>query len=339
MHADTSIHSILLVQTGALGDTVLQLRIAEALRRVWPAARIGWLGRDTWHGIAQRCTAVDDTATLDALHGHRLFEAGTQTPADLAAFLGQYDLIVNGLAGPDSVVMQRLQRAARRAAVWYEPRPAEGVARHVSQQWLEQLAEPLNVVQAAAGDALQTFVAHLADGADAFLEPLDEDIAEAAQRLRTAGVELADRSRLVVVHPGSGGRHKCYPIERYAQLLRLLEERGMQPVMMLGPAEVDRWGEQVGRLVRQAKMIIDPPVEMVVALARLAAAYVGNDSGPTHVAAAAGAATLALFGPTDPVIWKPLGPRVTVLQSQQWQRRWDDLAPEELVRAVAATSH
>jgi ADP-heptose:LPS heptosyltransferase len=45
---------------------------------------------------------------------------------------------------------------------------------------------------------------------------------------------------------------------------------------------------------------------------RAAAAFVGNDSGPGHLAGVIGVASLLLFGPTDPVVWKPLGPRVTV---------------------------
>ena len=224
--SDESVHSVLLVQAGALGDTVLQLRIAEGLRRAWPAARITWLGRDEWLGIGQRCNAVDEAVGLDGLRGHRLFEAGAETPADLAAFLGRFDLIVNGLAGPDSPTMERLRRFARQAAVWYEPRPAEGAAQHVCGQWIDQLAGPLNVVQSGAGDAMRTYAAQLESGAGAFLEPRGKDLAEVGERLRAAGLALAGRSRLMVVHPGSGGLRKCYPIERYVQVCRILLQKG-----------------------------------------------------------------------------------------------------------------
>ena len=44
--------------------------------------------------------------------------------------------------------------------------------------------------------------------------------------------------------------------------------------------------------------------------------YVGNDSGVSHLAGLSGGPTLALFGPTDPRVWRPLGPRVTVLRRQ-----------------------
>jgi ADP-heptose:LPS heptosyltransferase len=45
--------------------------------------------------------------------------------------------------------------------------------------------------------------------------------------------------------------------------------------------------------------------------------YTGNDSGITHLAAMLGAPAVALFGPTDPIIWRPVGPDVTILQENQ----------------------
>jgi hypothetical protein len=356
---DRQIDSILLVQAGALGDTVLQLRIAEALRRARPAARIAWLGRDEWLQIAQLCSAVDEAAGLDRWGGHRLFEAGEATEADLAGFLGRFDLIVSGLAGPGSAAMGRLERFARTATVWYEPRPADGATGHVCRQWLEHLAGQMSAVQPAAGDVLRAQAARLASGAGALLQPRDEDLAEAGERLRAgngrggegekrrrgattataatghSGQRTVERSRLVVVHPGSGGLRKCYPIERYVRACRVLLQRDMQPVMVLGPAEVERWGEQVGRLLRECKVIVDPPVGILVALARMAAAYVGNDSGPTHVAAAAGVATVAVFGPTEAEVWGPVGPRVTVLRSREWESGWGDVTAERVAEAAA----
>jgi ADP-heptose:LPS heptosyltransferase len=57
------------------------------------------------------------------------------------------------------------------------------------------------------------------------------------------------------------------------------------------------------------------PLRVLGALLARAALYVGNDSGVTHLAAAWGAPTLALFGPTDPAQWAPLGPRVRTLRA------------------------
>jgi ADP-heptose:LPS heptosyltransferase len=53
----------------------------------------------------------------------------------------------------------------------------------------------------------------------------------------------------------------------------------------------------------------------LASLLRRCSAYLGNDSGVTHLAALVGVPTVALFGPSDPALWSPLGSRVTVLRS------------------------
>lgn len=319
--------------SGALGDTVLQLRIAEAMRRALPAARITWLGRDGWLPLAQRCPAVDEALGLDALGTHRLFEPGLHTDPDLADRLSRFDVIVNGLSGPDSPVMARLRRFARGSAVCYDTRPQTGATGHVCRQWLGQIAsqwvEPFPAIAGRAEQYAQT----LNDPCDILLRPqtCDQDVTG----VRFPGTSSDPPQRRVLLHPGSGGLHKCWPIEHYVHLREILQQRGCQSIVLLGPAELERWPEQADRLARNGPVIVDPSLAELVWLAHLASAYVGNDSGPTHVAAAAGTPTLALFGPTEPRLWGPLGPAVRVLSSQQHQHHWTDLSAETVAREVA----
>lgn len=118
--------------------------------------------------------------------------------------------------------------------------------------------------------------------------------------------------RDVVIHPGSGGQRKNWPMERFLALARALEERGRHVTWCLGPAEQDL------RLPADADLLV---ADRLVDLAReLAAArlYIGNDSGITHLAAATGCRTLAIFGPTDPSIWAPQGDHVAVVCGAPW---------------------
>jgi hypothetical protein len=96
----------------------------------------------------------------------------------------------------------------------------------------------------------------------------------------------------VVIHPFSGGARKNWPLEKYRELAARLK----RPVEWLAGPE-----EQLERACR---------FDDLGALARWlsgASAYVGNDSGITHLAAAVGIPTVALFGPTDPALWCPRG--------------------------------
>ena len=83
----------------------------------------------------------------------------------------------------------------------------------------------------------------------------------------------------------------------------------MRPLAVLGPAE-----EDLGPLFDDFGITTVSMLSLatVASLAGFAAGFVGNDSGVSHLAAAAGASGVVIFGPTDPARWRPLG-RVTVL--------------------------
>jgi heptosyltransferase-3 len=101
-----------------------------------------------------------------------------------------------------------------------------------------------------------------------------------------------------VIHPFSGSPRKNWPLERYCELARRLE----MPVRWCAGPE-----EQLENAVR-----MDNLYELACWL-RTARLYIGNDSGITHLAAAAGVSVVAIFGPTDPAVWAPRGERVRVI--------------------------
>ena len=121
----------------------------------------------------------------------------------------------------------------------------------------------------------------------------------------------------VVIHPGAASPAKCWPVERFVELAGRLKGGGAGGAVRgrRGRAGAVAGGD-VARLsaageVRQP----DTLVGLLDALAG-ASAFVGNDSGPGHLAAFLGLPTVSLFGPTDPARWQPIGPRVTVLRRE-----------------------
>jgi hypothetical protein len=107
----------------------------------------------------------------------------------------------------------------------------------------------------------------------------------------------------LVLHPGSGGREKRWPEDRFAALAR----RFRSPLVLLGPAEDELAPVFDGLTVAQGW-----PLRQIVSLLANAHSFVGNDSGVSHLASWL-CPTLALFGPTDPAGWAPAGPRAKVL--------------------------
>ncbi len=118
-------------------------------------------------------------------------------------------------------------------------------------------------------------------------------------RLRLSG--NAESRDSVVIHPFSGSSRKNWPLNRYRELAQRL------------PLPVE-WTASPDEILLEAHHFADLGQLAVWLLeARI---YVGNDSGITHLAAALGVPTLALFGPTDPAIWAPRGSHVRVLRHQ-----------------------
>lgn len=114
----------------------------------------------------------------------------------------------------------------------------------------------------------------------------------------------------VLLLPGSGGVHKCWPRERYAQLGAALAREGLRVVAVLGPDELERGWAPLPGVTTWAGTALRP-LAAAMAQARL---VVGNDAGTTHLAAAVGAPVLAWFGPTDPRRWRPFGRRAQVVR-------------------------
>ncbi|MBM3535739.1 MAG: glycosyltransferase family 9 protein [Alphaproteobacteria bacterium] len=107
----------------------------------------------------------------------------------------------------------------------------------------------------------------------------------------------------LVLHPGSAGIAKRWPAERFAALAR----RFRSPLILLGPAEAELAPVFDGLAVAQSW-----PLRQVVSLLAAAHGFVGNDSGISHLASWL-CPMLALFGPTDSVVWAPVGPHAKVL--------------------------
>ena len=107
-------------------------------------------------------------------------------------------------------------------------------------------------------------------------------------------------SARVLLHPGSGSPSKVWP--RFEELARSLPEAAV----LLGPCEKPL---HTSNMPLQNLSLSEVAEEL-----RHSRLFVGNDSGITHIAAYWGTPTIALFGPTDPKIWGPVGRRVMVLQ-------------------------
>jgi ADP-heptose:LPS heptosyltransferase len=117
----------------------------------------------------------------------------------------------------------------------------------------------------------------------------------------------------IFIHPGSGSIRKRWPLARFLELADILEKKGLGPQFICGPAEQDLAAElaKQNRPVHGLGKLTD-----LADLLESAGGYIGNDSGVSHLASFLGLPGVVIFGPTDPLRWKPTGPRIEIVRPE-----------------------
>jgi heptosyltransferase-3 len=303
---------LLVLRPGAIGDTLLTLPALLALRRRFPDMLIEVAGNATALPLAEAAGVVDRWLSFDDARVTRLFVPAPPPPTD--AFLG-LSAAVAWCADPDGMLAAGLQARGARPVIVAPSRPPASTPMHVAAYLLESLGRPtaaLTMRDAVHGTAHPTVSPP--DAALPRIVPPVWAVEQADAALRAAGISGLP---FLAVQPGSGSAGKNWPAEQFAATIEAVRVRlGLPSVVLAGPADtavVQRLGHVTARPLT---VLADLPLLVVASVLLRARAYLGNDSGLAHLAGQLGVPTLALFGPTDPVLWQPLGPRVIVLRAQ-----------------------
>ena len=144
--------------------------------------------------------------------------------------------------------------------------------------------------------------------------------------------ERAQGTAPLLLAPGSGGRAKCWPTAHWLALAAALPAQPLD--VLVGPVERERDDPRRWPWPRAVGFVDEPDVLAMAARVAVARAFVGNDSGPTHLAAMLAVPTVALFGPSDAAVFAPNGPRVRVLAAPAAQLT--ALAPAVVQAALRA---
>ncbi len=286
---------ILAIRGGAIGDFVLTLPALRAVRVTFPDAFIEIMGYPAVADLALQRYYADAVSRVDAADMAPLFVPHHAIPQAVAARLSEFHTAICFWKDDSDILAANLRRVGIPKV--YAVNPFPNRREHAAAHMLEALA-PL------VGKGHDPFPR-------IFLNDRDRSFAEdflTLNRLQPV------RMSLFAVHAGSGGKHKRWPAADFAALMaKAAVEWRARWLVVCGPAD-----EEVCDDLRKALLARDVgaltwarglTLAQVAALLSVCRAYVGNDSGITHLAAAVGTPTVAVFGPTDPVVWGPR-PRV-----------------------------
>jgi heptosyltransferase III len=275
--------STLVSHTGALGDFITCLPALAAWRRLHPGCRGVLLGRPAHAAL---CAGLfDEVWDAAAASTAGLFSPAGLGPAEEARLSDIERVLL--FCGASSPLAANLSRRGAGELLRQDPFPPAGMRGSVVDYHLSLFPR----LRFSDADRIPA-------------------VGWGAEEARQAGRLMGPAGRTAVLHPGSGSPAKNWPAERFREIGRRLAGAGIAVAWVRGPA--DEWFDPpAGDIVLQGLRL--PVLAASLALARV---YVGNDSGVSHLAAAAGAPCLALFGATDADAWAPRGRRVRVLDSK-----------------------
>ena len=311
--------NILIVKTSAIGDVIHTLPALNALRRKYPEARIDWLVEEAAADLVIAHRALDTvlvsrrkTWVRDLKQGKVL--AAWRGFADFVRELRgtEYDLLLDFQGLLKSGVFVGLARAKRKVGFGKGMEHAEG-----SYLFLNEPIPPVNMDQhAAIRELLLLKAIGVESEAVVFDLPIgNEERERIGLLLDSVGVDPA--KPLVAINPMTTWETKHWRNERFARVADQLLDRGMAVVFSGGPQDVQGIEEICGAMAGKAVNLAGrTTLKDLAALYERVAVLITTDTGPMHLAAAAGAPVVALFGPTAPWRTGPFGSRHKILRAE-----------------------
>jgi heptosyltransferase-3 len=291
---------ILVIRGGAIGDFILTLPAISALRAQFPDAFLEVLGYPHIVQLAQAGKVVDRVQSIEARALAGFFARNGTLEEDLRDYFSEFDLIISYLYDPDEIFKTNLARCTTAQFIGGPHRPSESGGVHATQVFLKPL-ERLAIFDADP-------VPRLSLGAG------------------------PNSKRPLALHPGSGSESKNWPEEKWAELLEnLIAGTPFNLLLVGGEAEGERLQNLAATLPPTRLTVAQslPLVELGRMLER-SCAFIGHDSGISHLAAALGLPGLVLWGDTVESVWRPPSEKIKII------RHADKLAELSVAEVMSA---
>jgi heptosyltransferase-3 len=298
---------ILVIRGGAIGDFILTLPALTALRRQFPEAHVEVLGYPHIAQLALAGGLVDRLQPIEARALAAFFASGGELSTAMGGYFSEFNIILSYLYDPDGIFRANVARVSQAQFIAGPHRPDENVGEHATRVYLWPL-ERLAIFDA---------------------DPVPR-LTLAAGAVPTAAVPF-----VLAAHPGSGSEQKNWPEAKWRDFMhRWLADTPHHILLVGGEAEGDRVARLAAGLPPE-RFSLAQHLPLAELAARLAAcqAFVGHDSGITHLAAALGLPCVALWGHTRADLWRPQGPGVRLLSDQLGVKA---LPVERVLREVRA---
>ena len=281
--------NFLIVRLGALGDIIHAVPAAAGRGGAFPASRIDWLVDGRHRPMIDLVTVVDHAVVLE--------RSSLPGWMDVAGRMRQvrYDVAIDLQGLLKSALLARASGAARVLgfSIWHlREKTARPFYSETSRGEVPS-GEPDHVIHKNL-----RLLGALGVTETRIRFPLADVESRALNDVRTT---LGGDRPFALINPGAAWPNKRWPPERYGEVAAFLREvRGLPSFVLWGPGEEGLAGAVVETSAGAARVAPPTGLRDLLALSRAASLMISGDTGPLHIAAAAGTPTVSLFGPTDP---------------------------------------
>jgi len=261
----------LIIQPGAVGDLILMLPLVRLLKETCKLDRVDAIGHFERLRMLAGRSPIGRIFSQEEADLHRLFvdssEFDVEEGDSLIEQFRKYEWIVTFLADEKGHLERTLIYTASitHAAeiITLESKPPADFTDHAVCYHLQQFAEQAEL--------------EIAPHENLLTEPLIEisPAEQPAVQRHFSELALETFRPIVAIHPGSGGEHKCWPLENFLKLSTQLREEQMEVIFLLGPAERERWGANTIRQIEAvAPVLKEMPLADVAAVLSCCSGYV-----------------------------------------------------------------
>ena len=298
---------ILIIKLSAIGDVIHALPVSHRLKECFPNAHVSWIVEKPAYDLLTNNPDINEIILFEKPKFKSISGLVNNLP-EFVRFIRekQFDFVIDLQGLFKSAVIALITGADKRV----------GYCNMRELSWL--VSKPV-IGTNCHGHVVDRYLDVLGDiGCDyskpQFIINTTEDEEQRAQLIaEKAGLNL--ERPYIVLAPGTNWPTKCWPAENYIELVRLLNGSGMSAVLIGGQGETKVNSFIAEGQISCVNLTGKTTLKELSHILRKAAAFVGGDTGPMHLASAVGTQTVALFGPTDPARNGPYGRRNIVLTS------------------------
>jgi len=329
--------SVLVIRPGAIGDALLTFPVLKALRDQSPGTRITLVSNVQVLPLARAFGVAEETFDFQDIQWSELFSSTGIHTASLHDLLAQTDLAICWMRDPDGIIEHNLKMASAKQSIIAPGRPSTGERLHI----VDYLARTIGL-QSMDTQCITHDLHKPGENPSTSVGARVVEWRLGGPLWSPGGGEISmpidvptSANRFIAIHPGSGSAQKCWPTSHFAEIIKRLWEQNHPVLLLSGPADTDRILDLLKNLSLPPtpeilKMLTHAPLLEVAQHLQQCRCYLGNDSGITHLAAMLGVPTVAIFGPTDPKIWRPIGPFVKMIHEPNLEALSVDIVSEAM---------